>query len=188
MNLQKNASSLSNPMDILEALLPAGRMPASMLRSDQNTQEMQEILADMAACDLARVPARPHFFKANKNGLVSSFGLRPSLAFRSKSRIVHSNIIALDKDYLIVELSADETGLHIVMEKGAKNESTISISLYRGAAAVEFLHIKSRVRKDLGELAPGEYSLICENRPVLNFSLFDENENHNKRRSNNRKD
>ncbi|MCE9599348.1 MAG: hypothetical protein K8S54_15395 [Spirochaetia bacterium] len=162
-------------------------LPARAFATDRTCQETLEILTDLAC--LEPETSTPSF-TIQGNALTSSnLGFRTfAPAFRSENApaVLHSDVFPLGADFLLVELSGNGRGWDLLLEKGSKKGSPLSISLYKGGNLVEFLLIKNRLRKSLDQFGPGTYSVLCEEKTLLNFSILNEDKDNNQRRSNNR--
>lgn len=159
-------------------------IPASILHREQALEELLEIMTDLVAVR-AMDPAPPAFTVSGSRLVSSNFAfVSPVPAFRSGPAVVHSNVIPLDEDFLVVELASQERGFRLTLESGQKKDAPLSISLYRGDNLQESLLIKGRVQKDLNSLKPGAYSLVSGETRLLSFSILDENKDHHAGRSN----
>jgi hypothetical protein len=165
----------------LETGLP---LPQRAFASSRSCKEVLEILTDLACVESeAKIPS---FTIAGKTLTSSSLGfgtLAPAFRSESPAAILHSDVFPLGADFLLVELSGNGQGWDLLLEKGAKKGSPLSISLYKGDNLVEFLLIKNRLRKSLDQLGPGNYRVLCEEKTLLNFSILDEDKDNNQRRS-----
>ncbi|MBL8019303.1 MAG: hypothetical protein JNM27_06540 [Leptospirales bacterium] len=165
----------------LETGLP---LPQRALASSRSCQEMLEILTDLACIEPE--PRIPSFTIAGEALTSSSLGfgtLAPAFRSESPVAILHSDVFPLGADFLLVELSGNGQGWDLLLEKGSKKGSPVSISLYKGDNLVEFLLIKNRLRKSLDQLGPGNYRVLYEEKTLLNFSILDEDKDNNQRRS-----
>ena len=93
-------------------------------------------------------------------------------AFRSEIRaIIYSGIVALEKDYVILEISGDTSDIKIQLEKGLKNNRLIRISLYINERLSDKRQLGDRLEWKLSAFSPGFYRLKLEDKVVLEFHV-----------------
>jgi len=189
----KGQAKIGDPIDLLRAayrFLSAGEaIPERILDDDRSCQESLDVLTDLACIDVADAE---HSFTV-RSGVLETCNLpfrTPAPTFRDSGgpAILHSDVFPLEKDYLLVELSSTPDGWDLLLEKGSKKGSELAISLYKGDNLMEFLLIKNRIRRSLSRLESGKYRLLCGEKTLLNFSIFDEDKDYYKGRGHNRQD
>lgn len=187
MEIQKQSSKYINPLDLIDAAVDVmesqAPVSADVMAKDHALEELLEIMTDLVAVR-AIAPAEASFTVAGNRLVQSSLSFTaPAVAFRGGTSIVHSDVVPLDLDFIVVELEAREAGFRLTLEQGQKKAASIPISLYRGGNLLESLLIKGRVHKNLDSLGPGAYSLVSGETRLLSFSILDENENNHTGRS-----
>lgn len=187
MEIQKQSSKFINPLDLIDSAIDVMEgsrpIPASIMSRDHALEELLEIMTDLVAVR-ALEPAPASFAIAGNRLVQSTLSFTaPAVAFRSGSSVVHSDVVPLEMDFIVVELEARETGFRLTLEQGQKKGASIPISLYRGGNLMESLLIKGRIHRDLDSLSPGAYSLVSGETRLLSFSILDENENNHPGRS-----
>lgn len=165
---------------------PDPELESHLLECDPCLAEAGRLLADQPAARRTnrrhageragdRPETRPAAFFAMTGGLIVRVrGLfsRPGPVFRSGTRtVIHSDIIPLAADYIILELFNDGERTRLNLEKGAKNGSPINISLYINERLSDNLQLQRSHSWDLGQFPRGSYSLHLEAKTVLKFEL-----------------
>ena len=74
-------------------------------------------------------------------------------------------------NYLLIQLSGQNTGYHMIMETIQKKHANILISLYKNRTLQRKLSLSERLEWKLGDLLPSLYSLKVNNKSILNFEL-----------------
>lgn len=157
-------------------------MESHLLECDRCLQEAEELLRDQRALRRMETESRlrsgrthePASFSMRGGMLVAVRGLVRGLGavFRSGGRaVIHSDIIPLDADYVILELVNEEAGTRLKLEKGAKNMNKINISLYINESLSDNLQLQRSHSWDLNEFPHGSYTLDLEEKTVLKFEL-----------------
>ncbi len=191
MEIQKQSSKFINPLDLIDSAIDvmegSAPVPASIMSRDHALEELLEIMTDLVAVR-ALEPAPASFAIAGNRLVQSTLSFAaPAVAFRSGSSVVHSDVVPLEMDFIVVELEARDSGFRLTLEQGQKKEASIPISLYRSGNLMESLLIKGRIHRDLDSLGPGAYSLVSGETRLLNFNILDENKDNHPGRSYNSK-
>lgn len=146
-----------------------------LLHCEKCFHEFNEIQKDIIYISKETVGKKlPEFHVSN--GLISNLKnfsfCFPGPAFRSNTRsIIHSAVIPLQQDYVIVELSSSETDMKLQIEKGVKNKNKIGISLYINERLSDKRYLHDRISWDIKSLVPGLYRLSLEEKTVLKFDV-----------------
>ena len=143
-----------------------------------DAHEYQAILDDQAVWEQMNQEFRineKNWFIWNKNGEMSTnAGLQSSNAcvFRSDSiGIVYSDIVALEKNCVVLELRNERDKTRLNVEPGIKNTCTIDISLYKESGLVEKIKLQKRLSWDLDDFEPGNYELLLGKKKSFQFVI-----------------
>lgn len=152
------------------------RMTASLLshiiNCDSCCHEIQEILLDSAYSGMETNVGNIRTENGIRVDFGSPFWRIPVPAFRSEEQsVIYSSIVALDRDYVMLELSGTSDGMHLTLEKGRKNPTPTRISLYINGQLLEKLTLRDRHRWELSRLKAGHYRLEMENKIPLQFKI-----------------
>ena len=99
---------------------------------------------------------------------------RPGPAFRSAHpAVIHSALAVIGSNYVLLELTGDETDLRLYVEKGTKNDDKIRISLYINESLSDKRFLYDRLDWNLKNFSPGHYRLSLEDKTVLKFSIVE---------------
>lgn len=92
--------------------------------------------------------------------------------FRSRGgTVIHSSIVALDEDYVLLEVVGQPAGLRLNLEKGRKKGGEIRISLYTDRYLSDSILLRDRFSWDLNSFIPGDYRLKLDGKTVLKFNI-----------------
>lgn len=93
-------------------------------------------------------------------------------AYRSdRKAIIHSDIIPLPEDYILLELSNCKGNTILHLEKGSKNKLTYHISLYIDEHIVEKRYLRDRIQWDIQTFRTGIYKLLIDDKVILKFTI-----------------
>ncbi len=160
---------------------PDPALERHLLHCDACLGEATELLRDRRVIRLIQSRERRGFQRRRTPGFVIAGGQtlrvrgmvqRPGPVFRSGARaVIHSDIIPLAADYVILELVNDGESTRLKLEKGTKNINTINISLYINDRLSDNLQLQRSHSWDLGLFPRGAYTLDLDSKTVLKFEL-----------------
>ena len=151
--------------------------PKAGLENPADCYEFQAILDDRIVADQVcsligrREPTR---FTYSQDGFepASTWKARRPVVFRSDSiGIVYSDIIALGRDCVILELRQDVHRSLLKLAPGRKNQKAVNISLYKEEGLIEKLQLLKRIHWDLDRLGPGRYRLVLGKHKSFQFVI-----------------
>lgn len=161
-------------LELLESVLN----PIHTHIPDKNIYEYQAILDDqavLAQLNLDHNKMTQNWFVLDKHGQIkpnSRLKSSDACIFRSDSiGIVYSDIVAIDKNCIMLEVSNEKNTTRLMIEPGRKNISPVDISLYRESGLLERIQLQKRMSWNLDGFEPGDYRLLLGKNKSFQFVI-----------------
>ncbi len=167
-------------IEVFQGAAPDAELDRHVRDCDECLRELGEIQRDLLQAERVTAAApsvsnKLPTFRMEKGLLRSILGFafqRPGPAFRSGGHsVIHSSIIPLTNDYVLLEVSGAESGMKLHLEKGAKNGDRIRISLYINDQLSDKRKLHESLSWDIQAFSPGRYRLQLEEKTVLTFDI-----------------
>lgn len=104
-----------------------------------------------------------------------SAGLKSHLSGRLRRPrphlVIHSDVVPLENDYVLFQISGQSSGFKLSVENGRRVDPKVLISLYNNGQLVQKEPLKRRLDWDLESLDPGSYKLKFNEKIGLQFKI-----------------
>ncbi len=93
------------------------------------------------------------------------------LPLLSPQPVIHSDVIPLEDDYILLQVSGQSSGFKLSVENGAKVNPEVLMSLYNDDQLVQKATLQHRVDWQLDNLGPGSYRVKFNEKTGLQFQI-----------------